>query len=139
MLNLMIAGCSRPAEKTAVVRQTERPRELFELKVKCAELGRRYMSEHIQGTRANGWFPLHSRFAYNSNLNTCIFRGGSIITGSSNHFIVDLITNEELAGYFGDGPKDKDGEADRVKFEKRELELFGPNLGVSAESKRASR
>jgi hypothetical protein len=108
------------------LRQQLPTRELLDLKLKCAELGRRFDTDLAHDLRGNGSVPLASRFAYNAKLNTCIYRGGSKSKSFSYYFIVDLATNEELASYTTD-PSDADASrAEQRKFDHRELELFGP-------------
>jgi hypothetical protein len=106
---------------------------LLDLKLKCAELGRRFDADLVRDLRGNGSVPLASRFAYNTKLNTCVYRGGSMSKGFSHHFIVDLATNEELASYMTD-PSDADGtRGGQRKFNQLELELFGPKPGPEPE------
>lgn len=108
------------------------------MKLKCAELGRRFDADFARDIRGSGGFPLASRFAYNAKLNTCIARVGAISKpiskGLSHRFIVDLATNEELANDIADpsdadiaDPSDADASrAEKRKFDQREFELFGP-------------
>jgi hypothetical protein len=106
--------------------QHQPTRELLDLKLKCAEAGRRFHSDFVRDLRGSGSTPLEPRFAYNAKLNTCIYRGGSMDKVGSLQFIVDLTTNEELASYLDNTSMDATAVSERAKFNRREMELFGP-------------
>src|SRR5436305_2078701 len=108
ILALLNAACSRSSNQQAGLREQQTTRELLDLKLKCAELGRHFDVDLVRDARGTGSAPLASRFAYNAKLNTCMYRGGSTSKGLSHHFIVDLATNEELASYMTD-PSDPGG------------------------------
>ncbi|MCW5982255.1 MAG: hypothetical protein KIT09_29480 [Bryobacteraceae bacterium] len=109
------------------MRQQQPTRDLLDLKIKCAEVGRRFHPGFVRDLRGAGReTPLVPRFAYNAKLNTCIYRGGSFDKAGSFQFIVDLTTNEELASYLDNGSMDDTAVLERAKFNQRQMELFGP-------------
>ncbi len=95
----------------------------FDVKLKCAELGRRYSNEWARGLSGS---ELASRFKYNVKSNTCFWSGGSINQGIFLRFLVDLLTNEEIAHHNSALGKMSGHENDSAKFEQLELELLGP-------------
>lgn len=127
ILILLNAGCSRSSSQQEDLRQQQETRELLDLKLKCAELGRRFDTDNMRDRRGSGPIPLASRFAYNAKLNTCLYRGGFFTpTGFLHYFIVDLATNEELASYMTDPSGAILSQAEQRNFDQREFELFGP-------------
>jgi hypothetical protein len=107
------------------LRERQPTRDLLDLKLKCAEVGRRFHADFVRDLRGKGETPFEPRFAYNAKLNTCIYKGGSFDKGGSFQFIVDMTTNEELASYLENGSMDATAVSERVKFNQREMELFG--------------
>lgn len=130
ILTLLNAGCSRSSNEPAGLREQQGRRELLELKLKCADIGRRF-EDHERSVRANGVVPLASRFAYNAKLNTCIYRGGYLSKEGSLYFILD--TNEELAEYSTIGSEASASRSEQAIFNQRERELFGPKPDLSPE------
>jgi hypothetical protein len=100
-------------------------REQFELKLKCAEAGRRFEADMERGS-AKGIEFLASRFAYNPRLNTCIYDGGFIRGSIRVRSIVDLATNEQLASYRTDDSKTTGHPDAEQEFDRRERELLEP-------------
>lgn len=133
ILILLNAGCSRSSNEQAELREQQGRRELLELKLRCAELGRRFEADLERSLRASGAILLRSRFAYNAELNTCIYRGGSFIKEGSHQFILDLATNEELAEYTTIGSEAGASRSEERVFGQRERELFGPKPDLSPE------
>ena len=118
-LGLGIASMSGRGRSTTPPLST---RDLFELKVRCAEMGRNYDKELAKGVNSPFQSVGPSRSAYNEKLNTCLYSGQihSLATnpnasGTTQKFIVDLLTRKELVGF-----------KDDAEFAKREAELLGP-------------
>ena len=129
VLSLPSVGCSRSSDKPVEMREGQARRETLELKLRCADIGRRFEDDLERSLRANGGILLASRFAYNAKLNTCILRVDSAMKGMASHSIIDLATNEELASYISDVGSGSSSE--QASFNRREMELFEPKPDVS--------
>jgi len=73
---------------------------LFDLKARCAEIGRRHwQAEWAEGL--TGDLPAAPQFNYDRTLNTCVMLAGRLNFSmkSEERVIVDLLTNVELAKY----------------------------------------
>lgn len=107
-----------PVEQTRTLSKTE----LFNLKVKCAEVGKQYAEALKKGAEHTGQSATQPRFAYNAELNTCIIRAGylDLKAGSLYQFLADSLTEETLLEVFGNNP------AKQAEFRQAETRLMGP-------------
>lgn len=111
-----MAGCGRSTKPPLSTR------DLFEMKARCAEMGRNYDNELAKEMNSNLQSVGRSRSAYSEKLNTCLysgqihaFSGNPSEAGITQKFIMDLLTGEELVAF-----------KDDAEFAKREAELLGP-------------
>ena len=133
-LIILNAGCSRSNSQQVSLRGQPTTRELLELKLKCGEAGRHFDAEREREKKGSTTltFLYASRVAYNATLNTCIYQSSDLTPGVdgpglgvSHYFIIDLATNQELAGYVYRKSDPNASRAEREEFAKRERELFG--------------
>jgi hypothetical protein len=106
---------SDPKQKTAKT-------ELFNLKMKCAEIGMQYADALKRAGEHTGQSAAQPRFAYNAELNTCIIRAGylDVRSGTLYKFIADSLTEETLFELSDNNP------ANQAKFTGAETRLMGP-------------
>jgi hypothetical protein len=98
--------------------------ELFDIKMRCAEIGRRFHAELARDLDPKQ-LPMAPRFAYNAEMNTCLYNCG--ILGRdlpTHHFIIDLATEETLAEFFAT-PENTLSSPGGQAFKNQERELFG--------------
>jgi hypothetical protein len=125
LVPLLMNGCS-----TASTSKGERKTEGdLALKFHCAELGRHELEREEDDRRRAGDTLLgESRFGYTAALNTCVYLGTFTGGKFSEHFILDLLTGEEISSFSrtftSSTPSKAESEAE-AHFEVIQHRLFG--------------
>jgi hypothetical protein len=114
-----VVGCSVQQPEKTVTKSDKTDR--FSMKVKCADVGRRYTDDLAKGGEKLGNSPINPRFAYNLDLNTCIVRAGYLSRSGRYIFIADVLTGETLFEMFGNDP------GKQSDFDQAETRLMGPS------------
>jgi len=68
----------------------------FDLKVRCLEIGRRFWEAEFRDLQ-KGQVAVNPRYTYAQELNTCIIYAGYISPDQQSEFLIDVLTNQELA------------------------------------------
>lgn len=91
--SLSLAGCT-PSQEL----QRADDSRLFDMKVRCADVGRKQHDEAWSSART-GEIPASPQFNYERSSNTCVMLSGYDNPSDKIHvrYIVDLLTNVELA------------------------------------------
>ena len=110
--------------------------ELLTKKIECAEIGRKAYDRYATEMSDRTTTPLDPEFAYNRNLNTCLYAGGIINTYEGgkllfSEWVRDTLTNETLVSFIeADGeplcspPDDINCIKTSEEFTARKAELF---------------
>jgi len=128
-----MSGCKQantPPKQTVAsepVKVALSKKDLFDLKARCAEMGRTYANQLAKDINTARITVGGSRFAYNETLNTCLYSGriivaprGPLDVGTTQGLIVDLLSGEQLVA--SNNP---------TEFEERDVELLGPKQAIS--------
>lgn len=114
-------GCTVQQPDTVEKAKTVDKADGFALKLKCADVGKRYTDDLAKAGERLGNSPLNPRFAYNLELNTCVVRTGYIGRAGRYVFIADPLTGETLFEMFGNDP------VRQSEFSQAETRLMGPS------------
>lgn len=103
---------------------TIRNRNLEDKVSHCRKLGEEYgKNERAESPEISYFIPI---YAYNKQLNTCLYRGGYIDSGFVDSYIVDMNTNIKIVKSLRMGNKLITG-VTQEEFENQENKLFGKN------------
>ncbi len=117
----LAVGCTAQRPQTVETARTVDKPDVFALKMKCAEFGKRYADDLAKAGERLGNSPADPRFAYNLELNTCVVRAGYLNHGKLYVFIADSLTGETLFDMSGNDP------SKQSEFNQAETRLMGPS------------
>ena len=96
-----LASCQRTNEEAGQQPDPQRA-WLLEQKTRCYDVGRRYNDALVAEVAAvrTGATAGNPRYCYHERLNTCLYSGIIVGQSRSDQFVIDVLTNEELASTF---------------------------------------
>lgn len=106
-LSLLFVSCEPAPTVRTTVPNVDEPKNLkeeFELKRACFDVGRRLYEAEFNKP-SEGEIALKPRYTYSRELNTCVVFAGFIGKDNTSFFLVDALSNVELASSFQFGRK----------------------------------
>jgi hypothetical protein len=126
LVAILCIGCT--PEKLSVNRE-EAASQSFTMKARCGEIGERYSDKLTRDLEHSGNTPINPRFAYNSQLNTCIASAGYLSMkdpSQSYKFLVDSLTGVTLFEMYGND------QGKQAEFNQTEERLMGPDESIQS-------